>query len=493
MSTDLKSAGTPIIEKFDLITSSGQRIDLSQQMISLEIFEDMFSPCLNGYVTIGDNIQLFNTLPLVGGERLNIKIYSADYALDNLPCNFLHRTFDIIGIENVSNINDYTKAYILKFASPELLKNWSVKISKSYQNVRISEVIAQLMTNDFDGNGSTGLGFPSIELDEKKERSPYMTAHAIETQYQKKDDFDSVELFIEKTKYEEPYVTFPYMRPFDIINWCSTRSIRESAGRNGNFETGSNFLFFENKRGYQYVSLETLLENKDNISTIFRYGNGNQNINRKGRAIETEVIEKYEIQDCYDMIKNISNGLYASNLQTYDFYTKEFKEYIFDYTENFDKRELITSKPNFPIISDRPNILNATKNPDARKMFMTFMPSYSMDNTTSNPTARNYDSCSTPSFVEYVQSRMSRLSELNNFKIVMQVVGNSKHKVGDCVDIDLKDVIYTEKQSEVDKQELNKYYSGTYLITAIKHNITKSNYSMVIEVVKDSFKTKIGQ
>jgi hypothetical protein len=58
------------------------------------------------------------------------------------------------------------------------------------------------------------------------------------------------------------------------------------------------------------------------------------------------------------------------------------------------------------------------------------------------------------------------------------------------VELDLKTISHSN--SKLDFTEINnKYYSGMYLISSIKHSLTKSEYMMDIELIKDSYPSEI--
>ena len=91
---------------------------------------------------------------------------------------------------------------------------------------------------------------------------------------------------------------------------------------------------------------------------------------------------------------------------------------------------------------------------------------------------------------------MASFARLSNYQVLFELPGNSKHKVGDCVYIDLQTQIVTDTQenTEFDFSSVkSKYYSGYYLITSIKHILTKQHYKMVIEAAKDSHIAKFGK
>lgn len=484
----------PVISSIMLQPMLGAAIDILPQLVSFTINETMFFYCLTGHITISDSINLFDQLPISGNEKLTIKFKAWDYSEDNRPCDFFHRTFDILKITDIKSENDFTKQYTIHFASPELKMNETIKISKSFPNTTISSVIAAIMTGDYDNeeNEPSGLSFPIEPLaeDTKFLRSRFISNYETEINSQKVDENDSVELFIEKTKYIEPYITIPYSRPFEIITNLAKRAIRLTGGRYGKSdgETSANFMFFENKRGYQFISLDSLLENKVDSTTVFKFGNHMPHATG-------DLIERLTFPELYNVLKNINTGVYSSRLLTYDMATGEIKETDFDYLDNFYKKETISRDDTAKAgISDYPPIFldKDNKNPITTKFLSKHMlsivsPTHGIDNIVSDQTQRINENKEHVGVQEYLQTRLSQLRQLGDIALNIEIKGNSKHKVGDVVYVDL-----TSMPMEGIYRQM-KYYSGYYLITRIAHKVTPSEYTMTLDIVKDSMSEKIGE
>lgn len=505
MSLELKGAGAPTIAILNLTTCVGDVLDVSAQMDALVIFEDIFSPVLTGNITINDTLGLFDKVPIIGQEKLTVKFYSYNYATDNEKIDFIHRTFDVLKITNITTPTDYSKRYVLHFASPELKKNETIKISRAFQNSTLSNIVSTLMTAEYDVDEPEGLGFqgkPVIGPEPKWTRSPLLKEVDVETNEQQLDPDNSLELFVEKTKYVEPWVTFPYIKPLDAIRWICARSIRSCPGRFGGQQGEQiGFLFFENKRGFQFTSIESLIENYNiQSATTFTFGNARQNhVDDHDHMLDyVDTITRLEIQQsCYDTIKNIQHGMYASRLYTYDLSTGNLLEHDFDYIKNFNRVKDTGHTKEYPMIpvkeSGEEDIdVGLSQKFMSRRIFVPFLPTRGLDNITSDTTERNNETSSAIGPEQYLQTRLSYLASLNNYRVLFEMAGNSKHKVGDSVNLDLKDQNWNAGMTHFDEISA-KYYSGRYLITSIKHQVTKFEYIMTVEATKAAYKTRIGK
>jgi hypothetical protein len=86
---------------------------------------------------------------------------------------------------------------------------------------------------------------------------------------------------------------------------------------------------------------------------------------------------------------------------------------------------------------------------------------------------------------EVLGKRISQKIQRNSIIIEFQVPGDSAREVGDLIYFS-----YPTEKAEVRDEGLmeeHKYYSGRYLITAIRHRITDTEYTMHIEASKDSY------
>ena len=62
----LRFAGDVNIEKINIKTTSGFSQEITNQVIGIQVFEDMFSPFTTGTIVIRDSLDLLNLFPLSG-------------------------------------------------------------------------------------------------------------------------------------------------------------------------------------------------------------------------------------------------------------------------------------------------------------------------------------------------------------------------------------------------------------------------------------------
>jgi len=79
---------------------------------------------------------------------------------------------------------------------------------------------------------------------------------------------------------------------------------------------------------------------------------------------------------------------------------------------------------------------------------------------------------------------------MNNINLPLQVFGNTAINAGDVITFDIP--LMRPLIEEGDTQESNPFYSGRYLVMAVKHiiNPTLLRHEMVLKCMKDSVNTE---
>jgi len=112
----LQKPGDVIINQLLLNTVSSEfSLDLKPYMMELHLYEDIFSPTLQGSVVIRDAINLIGKLPIIGDEILTLDIQTpwGDLAGENKsnlgsfdPLNKIQKSFSVYAVKNRKLNND---------------------------------------------------------------------------------------------------------------------------------------------------------------------------------------------------------------------------------------------------------------------------------------------------------------------------------------------------------------------------------------------------
>lgn len=438
-------AGDVRIEQLILVASNNTVIDLSEFLVELNIYEDMFSNYMHGNIVITDSRNLIEKLNIHGEEVIILKIRTP--TLDEV--SVIKKTFRTYKISDRKIVRDNnTQNFVIHFISAELYLDVLLPLFTPFEG-DIDSVVEEIFTNYIATAREFELGETEKNIKIKENLSP---------------------LVILNSSSNRVKFVSPGWSPFRCINWLASKAIP----KDGN---SKNFLFFESSKSYYFGSVEFILKNAyENNNIIGYYSIAASNLtgadNRKDLGREYFLAKNVEMVSTVDQIKNFTNGYLANRLVYLDVYNKEYDLVDYDYVDEY-KAQFHTSGdgekavPPFSSNSLRNFATNISFYPKNPKLFDGFA-----------------DNINEKMNVIY-GNRKSSMLDLTNLKMHIEVPGRTDVEVGRVLYF-----IYPslEAKDESDKNTVKQdtLYSGYYLITAIHHRINKHQHSMIMEIVKDS-------
>ena len=204
------------IDKMEIETSTGDKYDFRDIMESMEYYESIDSPFLRCDFTIIDSID-FNKL-LIGGEKISVKVVTNSSG--EKPIELKLRVFKIGSLVK----QERGQIYILHCVSPEAYANEMNKVFKPF--------------------GPIGKNVENIP---KHICSEYLKAPKKKT---KDGNFE---------KHSKISFISTNWRPVEAIAYMSDKVTRvEGSGGGKASNKQSGFLFFENRYGFNFKSLDAL-------------------------------------------------------------------------------------------------------------------------------------------------------------------------------------------------------------------------------------------
>lgn len=269
------------------------------------------------------------------------------------------------------------------------------------------------------------------------------------------------DIFIENTKNDYSFIA-PYWSPIETINWLGSKSL--------NKQGVANYLFFETNKSFEYTSIDTLLKGQIKREYVFSDIDSNTMIGYDGNIEEKyNVVETINSPVTFDYLRNINAGMFASKLQTFDITTKTINTTTFDYIDDFNKS---THLEKHPLRTD-----SLTRKKLASLYFIE-------KNNYLTGTYKNQRHS------EIFLQRNSLLEQLSAFKLTVKVFGRTDIKVGNVVKFTINEFRQI-LEDEIEAEGISDYYTGKYLITAIRHQILNNVHTMYMEIVSDSFVKQI--
>lgn len=265
---------------------------------------------------------------------------------------------------------------------------------------------------------------------------------------------------VEKTKNSIIYVS-NYWTPFTNINYLAKRSVSNTNG-------AANFVFFENNKAFNYVSIDSLLEQTSKAEYI--YDNASRNPNGGGgsstRSITGDLsrITTYSIDTAFDYMQRIQSGMYKSRLITHELITKTYNVQTMDYSDEFKKHNHLNPHP-----------LSTLGLPSKSFSFLAVEPR----------ALETYNNFKTDGMKNWYLKNIMQMNEISAFTMDLTVPGRSDLTVGDIIDV----YIYRNtpmSQKDTEEQMLDKTFSGRYLIMSLCHTLNREKHDIHMTIIKDS-------
>lgn len=425
-----------IIKNIFLIAYNGKEYDINWIRDELVIHESVFQSFVTGHIVIKDSIDLPQLFPIIGEEKLKV-IFTRPVASDKegtLP-DYVSE-FRVYKMTHQQLHADRRQEYVLHFVSEEAIKNLKYKVQRAFDGEKLSTMVTKVFNKYLAG------------------RKP---------------------LAIETTKGKHKFVIPNYL-PVEFFNVAAVRSVSEK-------NNGANYFFFEDKDQFNFKSLGELFGGGVKETYLYQPTNTlkNADIVIKPREIEKDIVaaEMYKLGNTFDILSNLTQGMYSSRMLTVDCVRKRYDFYDFDYKKKFasfphiDKHDVCTDD------------LDALDSPPASYRVVTT----NMDQNQVDWIASREPGIIPNKIEKWLQKRITQLLQIQNMKILAIVSGDPRRKCGEIVEFKMPSQV---GDARADKpQEENKYLTGKYFISTLTHVLSKTDYKLRMELIKDTFFNKI--
>jgi hypothetical protein len=238
-------------------------------------------------------------------------------------------------------------------------------------------------------------------------------------------------------------------------------------------------LFFETKNGFNFRSIQSMFKNE--IYATYKYEAKNLNEKIQSAQEKSTTVLEYEIAKPFDALNEINSGTMSSRLLSIDPLTRTFKKTDFDYNKF---KEQSTSLNSGKLQDDLQNRLGKKSNENYEGVLKVV---FGNSNQKQVPYIKEKEAgVAQDIFVEtYVPNRTAQISLANYTTIKVVIPGDPGITAGRTINFNLLTLKPTNSEKELDK-----FYSGKYLITAARHIIeSQGKYTTVLEISKDSTPT----
>lgn len=450
------SAGaTPGENYIDVQTNNNKQfgIDVRGLFQEINIYENMFYPCITGSILIHDGIGLNRKVRFDGTEYIFINVTKYNENDSSTDQHEIKGIFLIHKVTDRTNIGFNSEAYILHFISPEFLLSEQQKVRRSYNGL-YSDMIKSILKD-----------YLNVQTDVK-------TNGIVKNE-------------VKKTLGKEKIV-IPNLTPFKAIDFLASRSLNQ--------KNVPDFLFWQNHlTGYNFKSLSEIFFKKPEFEINFgvkniNFGNKNSQFGKQyGEAGYYRTIflgaNSFKVLSNFDLIKNIKNGYYAGSFYAFDPLTRKYRRIKINHSQYFANNPLVKKANKHPFNSKIYN--NQKKTADT--MFDSKITVYPFEIDRQDNKYIKDKIGDEIGYLDathnYILQRKMIFYNLTQRVIQINMPGNFGFITGNCVQLNVPH-FYNERgnENEVGDPSL----SGKYVITAVRHIIKTDRHETILEVSTDS-------
>ena len=469
---DVQFAGEYNLENCEIISSAGVAVDISPNIVEINIFENIFKNSLSGSIIIADTNNLCDNLPIIGQEYIALKIVTPGLEETEQVIDFTENVFCLYEVGSKTPAATGAEVVELKFCSPELLRNERVRVSKSFEQTT-DQIVKAVMEN-------------SKYLNTKKK------------------------VFLESTLGIRKIVS-PNYHPFQLIKNL-TREAMATA------DESPHFLFYENIFGFNFRSVQSLYSQ----GSQGEYHVGDMGFDEEytasgdsGKIIQAyKRVINFSIPNRNNSLADIKSGMLGSTIIMHDIFNKKYQKSMFKYFEDHNKYMRLEAsgapKYNNTLIDEENTVENFTDarihlhptsitNDNLDSQYITVPPTVKelieqgVDRSLAIAAVEQQQQEVTEGNKDYISNqadkwllhRNQRMHELNTGMTVnMSIHGNTTVAVGQVIEINVP--INGTDHEEVGQ---SKYQSGLYLISKVRHIFSQPTRTHMIQLqaTKDSY------
>ena len=434
------------------LQSSEGNDDIYDFIMGIELYESITSSTIEAKLLFNDGSGFIGAM--TGSELFRIIIRGT--ILDRV---YYVRAYDI---ESRTRMNK-ADSFIVNCASDEFLQN---EVSNVFGN---SQVV-------FQSTSSSDIVEKILKTDQRYIRT------------QKK-------IYIEESTNKQQFVATNW-RPFDCIYWLSQRSVRK-AKKGGTLQNG--FLFYENGLGYNFKSIDKIIDNVNNqTESDTNFTSGDSKLYTyvySTKSSGTDGADQFKIESIVfpeerDFLTGLRNGAWSGFSMGFDpvTVTQSKMGLSTDMSVNAYRYGINAMWPKMSHLNENKSVnplsqldSNVKKIVDyPRRTRYTILSNQIFDPKFQSNPQKNYEE-----LVELQAYQWMRIESLKNIKLFIKFPGNLDLYAGNGINVVLPATYKRNLTTEVDRK-----YSGRYVIGGLTHKIVGTTMSTEALLLKDSIPRK---
>jgi len=399
------------IKQVKLSSLDGKKTyDLSGQTLSIDVYEDIMFPVIRAEIVIKDAIDLLTSFPIIGEELIEIEFETPG---NDITCHYI---FHVKSVDNQTiDAQHKSRTYTIRVISEEFITSAHQIISKK-QTGNTDFLVTQLC-NQYLNTQKT--------------------------------------IAVEPTKGTQD-ILITRLRPLQAIDMLRKRAV-------SNKYISSSFVFFENKRGFNFCTIEFLLNQTQlNVNDkVFFYDTTGQT-NVKNNTFRNMITLAQVSQ--VDNTKKLTQGGLNNTVKRFDLLTGDITTTTF---KNSEKQS------DFKFASKKPLGLNTS----------TFEKKFG--NTNSTALLVPHSSHLPENYIDsYMGAKHAFITKMSQNIFQAHVNGDVALTAGDVITVNVP-----TPTGSTDASSDNRLYAGNYLISKLRHIIllngsAQKSYTVSMELIK---------
>jgi hypothetical protein len=425
MSISVKKSTQFTINELNIVTKTGETIDIKSIYEEISIFDSLFTPVMSGNILIKDSVGLSGILLFDGTEMLLMDI-SKDANSD--IANF-RKAFRIYKQSSRKNQGMNSEMYVLHFAADEISYSDQQRVNQSYDGT-YSSVVGKILTN-------------YLKVPENQFGGRYEDSVGIRK------------------------ITIPNLRPLEAIEWCTKRAVDKNQS--------PNFMFFQNMTGFNFVTLSTLLSEVDVLDVKIE----TKNQTKSNPIFEISSARAFEVIAQADSIERTRSGINAGQFIGFDPITKTTSKKQINFDSVYGSLKHANENPNLSIELNRAG-QDVRQSFDSKKTVSIFSAAQQLSGyiKEKDPTVLS----ALDNKENYLFQRKSIIDLLMSKRIKVAMPGNFQLSSGFNVNV----MAPTLGKKEKGADNLDPSMNGKYLIVASRQIIGYDKHETIIEVASTS-------
>jgi hypothetical protein len=422
-------------------SGGGKSIDISNSIVMFSYYEDILSPCVTGKLYIAASGSIYNSLPIRGGEKVEMEIevgsgtikFAGDTAL------YVYKVSDLLQEEG-------REFFTINLCSREALTNETARVMSKYDKAPINEHVEKILKD------------------------------VLKTKKYKSEN-------IERTANSYSFIG-TIKKPFHIITWLCPKGIPSTGGATGGTTGGggggsggkgiidkkskgtAGYLFYENQDGFNFRSIDSLVNktksqvNSTSLENITTYTYSQ--VIQAGTANSDVMIINYFLEKNINLMKSLRTGMYANETYFYDLYSDTVTRFTYS-IKNEVKNKLGKQFPVPKDFAERPS----------RLLFRQSDRGITDDKFTELNGREEAD----------MAKAFARYNLLFTQSLNISVPCNINLKVGNIIRIDFP----RNDPSQTSYAEIDEEMSGLYIIREVCHHFELGQNVSSLKLIRDSY------